>query len=300
MFVCAHPEVPARMHAPLMLQVVLGLEAQTLANAFLVSPTAMAQRLVRAKAGIRSAGLRFELPEARELAPRLGTVLDGIYGAYTIGSDLAQAGPLADQGVSLAGLCHEALYLTEVVCALLPDAPEALGLRALLLYCEARRPAHFADDGRFVPLARQDSARWSRPLIEAAEVLLRRAARSKSPGSFQLEAAIQSAHCQRLFGGETPWREIAELYSALVVQNPGVGARIGQAVALAESGDPTAGLAVLDAIAPNQVVSHQPYWVVRAHLARLQGDRAAARVATDKALGLTMDPRIRAYLIATN
>jgi RNA polymerase sigma-70 factor (ECF subfamily) len=297
MFVCAHPALAENVHAPLMLQAVLGLDAATIAAAFLVSPAALAQRLVRAKAKIRATGMRFEEPEAADLPDRLGAVLESIYGAYTIGAAATlpepDAGPAA---TSIADLRAEALYLGRLVAALQPASAEAAGLLALMLYCEARRPARVDADGRFVPLAQQDPRRWDAAALAQAEHSLRRASAIGEPGVFQLEAAIQSAHCQRAFGGPTPWGAIAELYAALVALAPRIGARIGQAVAQAEAGDLPAGLASLAALPEDAIRAHQPYWVALAHLRRLAGQAEAAAQALRRAIALTEDPRVRDYL----
>ena len=289
LFACAHPALAPAVHAPLMLQAVLGLEARQIAGAFLIAPAAMAQRLVRAKAKIRDAGIGFSLPEARELPARLGAVLEGIYAAYTLGSELASPAP-ETQGE----LREEALFLARLVAAAQPAAAEALGLLALLLYNEARRPALFDAAGRFVPLMQQDTTLWRGDLIDEAEHTLWAAARLQAPGPLQIEAAIQSAHCQRLRGGATPWAQIARLYQALVAQSGSVGAHIGQAVALAEAGDLAAGRAVLAALPAERVRSHQPYWVALAHLQRLAGHNSQA--ALQQALGLTADAAVREFL----
>jgi RNA polymerase sigma-70 factor (ECF subfamily) len=289
MFVCAHPALAENVRAPLMLQAVLGLDAQAIASAFLVSPAAMAQRLVRAKARIRETGLRFDPPEASELPGRLAAVLDAIYGAYTLG----RHGPDTPAG----DLREEAVFLARLVTALQPDQAEAWGLLALLLHVEARRAAQFDTTGRFVPLPRQDPAAWDAGLATQAEQALWTAARLRQPGPFQIEAAIQSAHAQRRATGQTPWAGITQLYALLVAHHPSLGARVGQAVAQAEAGDPSTALATLDALPAAAVQAYPAYWVARAHVLQRAG-APGHEAALQRAIGLTEDPRLREFLAA--
>jgi RNA polymerase sigma-70 factor, ECF subfamily len=293
MFVCAHPALPASMHAPLMLQAVLGLEAAQIANAFLVTPAAMAQRLVRAKARIKAEGLRFEDPAPNELPERMAPILEGIYAAYTIGSNAAA--PLADEGAQLR---PEAEFLARLVVSLLPDSAEARGLLALMLFCEARRGAQFDAQGHFVPLLDQDPAAWADGLIREAEECLWQAARLRQPGPFQLEAAVHSAHCQRAVTGSVPWGGIVSLYEALSTHYPSTGATIGHAAALGFAGRAPEGLRLLDLLPSAAMQGHQPYWVTRAHLLGVCGEPAHRRVALQRAAGLTQSPRVRDYLLA--
>ncbi len=293
MFVCAHPSLPAAMHAPLMLQAVLGLEAAQIADAFLVTPAAMAQRLVRAKARIKAEGLRFEDPAPNELPERIAPILEGIYAAYTIGSNAAA--PLADEGAQLR---PEAEFLARLVVSLLPDSAEAHGLLALMLFCEARRGAQFDAQGRFVPLLDQDPAEWNGSLIRKAEECLWQAARLRQPGPFQLEAAVHSAHCQRAVTGSVPWAGIVSLYEALSTHYPSTGATIGHAAALGLAGRAPEGLRLLESLPVAAMEGHQPYWVTRAHLLGGCGEPAQRRVALQRAAGLTQSPRVREHLLA--
>jgi RNA polymerase sigma-70 factor (ECF subfamily) len=291
LFVCAHPAIDPAMHTPLMLQTVLGLEAARIARAFLVAPTTMGQRLVRAKTKIRDAGLAFEVPEAHELPPRLDAVLEAIYAAYGSGWEDATGANAGGRG-----LADEALWLARVLVQQLPTEPEARGLLALILYCESRRQARRTPDGRYVPLAEQDTQRWSMPMIDEAEGELAAAAQQTRPGRFQLEAAIQSVHAERARSGRTDWRAIAWFYEQLVQLAPTLGARIGQAAAMAEVHGPAAGLALLDAIDLGAVTLYQPYWAVRAHLLQQLGRQHEAFDAFDHAIELAEDAAVRRFL----
>ena len=293
LFVCSHPAIDEAARTPLMLQTVLGLDAARIASAFLVSPTTMSQRLVRVKARIREAGIRFEVPEARELPARVEAVLETIYAAYGSGwEDVAGADPRR------RGLAEEAIWLGRLVARLLPDEPEALGLLALMLHCEARRSARRDSSGGYVPLSRQNVALWSRPLVEEAEEVLAAASRAGQPGRFQLEAAIQSAHARRIVSGETDWEAIALLYEGLLLCGATIGARVGHAAALAEVRGADAGLAAIDAIPRESFATYQPYWALRAHLLKRVGRDAEARQAFERAIGLSEDRAVREFLVA--
>lgn len=292
LFVCAHPAIDPAARTPLMLQVVLGIDAARIASAFLVSPAAMGQRLVRAKNKIREAGIPFRAPDPPEWNERLSFVLDAIYAAYTSGWD-----SVAEPDSTQHPLAADAIWLGRMLLELIPEEPEALGLLALMLYCEARRGARFAEDGRFIPLNEQDPARWSRPMIEEAERLLRKASERKAIGRYQLEAAIQSIHCNRPSGGQIDWEEILLLYEGLVHVAPGIGSVVGRAVALAQTGDVHAALAALDAIPAERVTSYQPYWASRAHVNFLLGRKTEAREAFLRAVGLTDDNALRDHLL---
>lgn len=200
MFACAHPAIDAAVRAPLILQVVLGLDAAMIASAFLVSPAAMGQRLVRAKSKIRQAGIPFSIPEREELPARLDAVLDSIYAAFAEG--------WTDPGgtdVVRRDLTEEALFLARLVCELLPAEPEALGLLALMLHAQARRHARRGANGEYIQLAKQDPALWDSLMIAEAEALLREASTLGAVGRYQLEAALQSAHVHRCRTGQENW-----------------------------------------------------------------------------------------------
>jgi predicted RNA polymerase sigma factor len=296
LFVCAHPAIDPAMHTPLMLQSVLGLDAARIAHAFLISPTTMGQRLVRAKTKIRDSGIQFEIPQERELPERLDAVLEAIYAAFGIGwDDMA--------GVDQSGreLAEEAIWLARVLLHLMPREAEVHGLLALMLHCEARRAARRGPDGRYVPLSEQDCEKWSLPLIEEAERHLGDAASRGRLGRFQLEAAIQSVHAERARGSGIQWSAIMMFYEQLMRISPTLGTRTGYAAAVAEAKGAEAGLAALDGIEADDVsisaAAYQPYWAVRAHLLQRLGKTTEALEAFDRAIGLTEDPAVRQFLL---
>jgi RNA polymerase sigma-70 factor (ECF subfamily) len=291
LLVCAHPAIDPRVHTPLMLQVVLGLDAAAIASVFVTPQATMGQRLSRAKAKIKDTRMAFEVPKGSELLPRLSAVLEAIYAAYGHGwDDVDGADPRR------RGLTEESIWLARTVVDLLPDEPEALGLLALLHYCEARRPARRTPAGAYVPISEQDVRLWSGPRLEEAERLLSLAAARGRPGRFQLEAAVQSAHVERGRGGQVDGAAIALLYEGLVQLAPTLGALIGRAAAVADARGPGAGLALLEVIPRSVVESYQPYWAARAHFCRQLGRMKEAREAFDAAIRLTEDEAVRGFL----
>jgi RNA polymerase sigma factor (sigma-70 family) len=291
LFVCAHPAIDAAVRTPLMLQIVLGLDAAHIASAFLVSPAAMGQRLVRAKNKIRDAAIPFRVPDMPECDQRLSFVLDAIYSAYTTGWE-----SLIEAGSTHRALAGDAIAIGRTLVSLMPAEPEALGLLALMLHCEARSAARYTGSGEFVPLDQQDTDLWSPTMMAEAESSLRSAAAFKRMGRYQLEAAIQSIHAQRAISGKIDWQEIALLYEGLTQIAPGVGALVGRAVALAQALDPASGLAALEDIPAGRVAGYQPYWAARGHLLQMLNRRDGARQSFIRAASLTDDPAFREYL----
>jgi RNA polymerase sigma factor (sigma-70 family) len=292
LFVCAHPAIDVAARTPLMLQVVLGIDAAKIASAFLVSPVAMSQRLVRAKTKIRDACIPFRVPDPPELSERLSFVLDAIYAAYTTGWE-----SVMETSSTHHALAAEAIALGRTSTQLMPSEPEAHGLLALMLHCEARRGARYTGDGEFVPLDQQDTALWSQSMTDEAETHLHSAAAFKRMGRYQLEAAIQSVHANRAKTGHIDWKEIALLYEGLVRIGPGIGSLVGRAVAIAQTGEVAAGFAALEQIPADQTADYQPYWAARGHLLRLLNRNDEAVKAFNRAASLTDDPALREYLL---
>jgi RNA polymerase sigma-70 factor, ECF subfamily len=291
-FACAHPAIDPAIRAPLILQTVLGFDAATIASAFLAAPAAMSQRLVRAKAKIRQAGIPFRVPERTEMQARIAPVLQAIYAAFSEG----WTDPAGTE-TRRRNLADEAIWLGRLLASLLPSEPEALGLLALMLFAEARRCARRNGAGDYVPLAEQDPGLWDERLIDAAETALLRASRMGAVGRYQLEAAVQSAHVVRRRTGSSDWAAIARLYEALMALTASPVVAINRAIAVAEAEGSKAGLRLLDAAAADaRLAEYQPYWAARAELLARIGDIAAAAEAYQLAIGLEADPAIRRFL----
>jgi predicted RNA polymerase sigma factor len=292
MFVCAHPAIEASVRAPLMLQVVVGLDAKKIASAFLTSPATMGKRLVRAKHKIRQAGIPFRVPERAELSGRLSAVLDAIYAAFTEG--------WTDPGgtdVARRALTGESLFLARLVVELLPDEPEALGLLALMLHAEARRRARRRVEGEYIPFAEQSPALWDWPMIAEAEALLRRASTLGSVGRYQLESALQSAHVYRRYTGQANWAAVVQLYDALWALTGSPVVAINRALAVAELQGTVAALEALEEVAADaRLAEYQPYWAARAELLAKTALYNEARHAYEIAIGLERDPAVRRFL----
>jgi RNA polymerase sigma-70 factor (ECF subfamily) len=292
MFACAHPAIEAGIRAPLILQTLLGLNAATIASAFLMSPATMGQRLVRAKNKIKQAGIPFRIPEREELAGRLDAVLDAIYAAFAEswtdpdGTDVARR-----------NLAQEALFLGSLLTELMPQEPEALGLLALMLHAEARRLARRNAHGDYVPLAEQNTSLWNSRMIDAAEALLVRASAMGSIGRYQLEGALQSAHVYRRLTGQANWTAVVQLYDALLALSGSPVVAINRALAIAELRGAEAALQAMEEIAADsRLNAYQPYWAARAELLAKIGANGEASHAYEIAIGLERDAAVRRFL----
>lgn len=291
LFACTHPAIDASIHAALMLQTVLAIDAATIAKAFILSPEAMSQRLVRAKIKIRDARIPFTVPEQPLLPDRLAGVLAAIYAAYGLGWE--GLGDNEKQG----SLAEEAIWLGRALNATLPREPEAMGLLSLMLYSQSRHRARRNANGDYIPLDEQDTALWNAAMIAEADDLLRQAGAFARFGPFQCLAAIQAVHAERQRFGTTDWRALAKLYEALLMMKPTTGARIGHAAVIARVRGAAAGLELLNRMAERDIVNYQPYWAVRAHLLSETGEVEHAMSAYRTAIGLSSSEAVRRFLL---
>lgn len=282
MMVCAHPAIASDLHAPLMLQTVMGLDARQIARLFRVSPAALAKRLVRAKAKIHDAGIPFVIPEASQLPARGDAILEAIYAVHAHD----WLAPSDAQGA-------EALYLVNLLTQLVPDDAETLGLAALITFSHARASARIVGQ-TLVPITEQDVTLWDRELIAHGKALLSRAYALGQIGRFQIAAAIEAAHCARLDSGETDWRALNQLYHAYVQFAPSLGARVAQAVVISRLHGTEAGLAALATLDSADCQSFQPFLAARADLLMRTGQVERAAADYERAIALATDePTIR-------
>ncbi|KOS56093.1 RNA polymerase sigma factor [Rhodococcus rhodochrous] len=287
-FTCCHPALAPAARVALTLRLLGGLSTADIARAFLVPEKTMAQRLVRAKGKIRDARIPYRVPGPAELPARLASVLAVVYLVFTEGHTAAGGDRLVRDD-----LCVEAVRLARLLAELLPDEPEVLGLLALLLLADARRPARTNADGDLIPLAAQDRTLWDRDLITEGQSLVRRCLQLRRPGPYQLQAAIAAVHSDAATVETTDWRQVVALYDQLLVVAPTPVAALHRAVAVAEVDGPAAGLDLVDSL---DLDRYHLWHAVRADLLRRLGRLPEAVAAYDAALVRATNAAERGFL----
>ena len=290
-FTCCHPALSPDAQVALTLREVCGLTTEEVAQAFLLPPSTLAQRIVRAKSKIREARIPYQVPTGTDLADRLDSVLRVIYLVFNEGYTASSGATLTRHDLS-----GEAIRLGRLLLELLPE-PEVMGLQALMLLHESRRAARTSPDGEPVLMDAQDRASWDRDLIAEGGALVERALKSRRFGPYSLQAAISAVHAESPSPADTDWAQIVGLYDVLLRVEPSVVIELNRAVAVAMRDGPASGLRLIEALlARGELTEYRLAHAARADLYRRLGQVDEARAAYERALALTQTAPERRFL----